>query len=114
MSLSDLKIKNLKPKRALYRIADGNGLCIEVTPNGSKLWRYRYRFGGRASMLALGSYPDVPLAGRKGSHGIWVKGAREKRDDVRAILGQGINPTAQARSVRAVNTDRSANSFEAV
>ncbi len=42
--LTDTKLRALKPKAALYRGADANGLAIEVTPGGSKLWRYRYRF----------------------------------------------------------------------
>ncbi|MFH4117801.1 Arm DNA-binding domain-containing protein, partial [Acinetobacter baumannii] len=41
--LNDLKIKRLKPREELYRMADHSGLCIEVRPSGSKFWRYRYR-----------------------------------------------------------------------
>lgn len=52
--LTELAIKNLKPKQKLYRLADSHGLCIEVSPAGGKLWRYRYTFHGKAQMLALG------------------------------------------------------------
>jgi hypothetical protein len=59
MALSDTTIRTAKPKEKLYRLTDANGLCLEVAPTGSKLWRYRYRFDGKAKMLALGTYPAV-------------------------------------------------------
>ncbi len=62
MPLTELAIKNLKPKATLYRVADSNGLCLEVTPTGSKLWRYRFYHLGKAQMTALGKYPAVSLA----------------------------------------------------
>jgi len=46
--LTDTKVRTLKPKAAAYRIADSNGLVIEVRPTGSKAWRYRYRYAGKA------------------------------------------------------------------
>lgn len=45
--LTVIKLGALKPAAKLYRVADAGGLCIEVTPSGSKLWRYRYRFAGK-------------------------------------------------------------------
>lgn len=80
--LNNTQIKNFKPDSKLYRKTDSNGLVIEVKPSGVKSWRYRYRFGGKASMLALGNYPDVSLAE-----------ARRLRDDARLLLDQGINPS---------------------
>jgi len=59
--LNDTKLRGLKPKAAVYRIADANGLTIEVRPTGAKLWRYRYRHAGKASMATLGEYPAVSL-----------------------------------------------------
>ncbi len=56
MPLSDTTIRTAKSKDKLYRLTDANGLCLEVTPTGSKLWRYRYRFNSSAKMLALGPY----------------------------------------------------------
>ncbi len=73
----------------MYRVADAFGLCIEVAPTGtseSKLWRFRYRYGGRAKMLALGAYPIVTL-----------EKARQKRDDARRLLADGINPMDKRR-----------------
>ena len=55
MALTDTTIRTAKPLAKLYRLADSNGLCLEVAPTGSKLWRYRYRFNGKAKMLALGA-----------------------------------------------------------
>lgn len=84
--LTDLKLKALKPREALYRVADAHGLCIEVTPTGSKLWRYRYRYAGRAKMLAIGPWPLISLAS-----------ARLKRDDARRLLLDGTDPMAKRR-----------------
>lgn len=81
MPLSDTTIRTAKPKDKLYRLTDANGLCLEVTPTGSKLWRYRYRFNGKAKMLALGAYPTVTL----------LK-ARQLRDGARQLLIEGIAP----------------------
>lgn len=55
--LSDSKIRALKPRDKLYKIADERGLVMLVMPNGSKLWRFRYRFEGKEQMLSLGVYP---------------------------------------------------------
>ena len=60
--LNDTKIKQLKPRDKMYRVADHSGLCLEVRTNGTKLWRFRYRFLGKASMISLGEYPIVSLA----------------------------------------------------
>lgn len=87
--LTNAAIRALKPKAKLYRVADAFGLCIEVAPIGtstSKLWRFRYRYGGRAKMLALGAYPIVTL-----------EKARQKRDDARRLLADGINPMDKRR-----------------
>lgn len=87
MPLTDSAIKTAKTKDKLYRLADSNGLCLEVAPTGSKLWRYRYRFNGKAKMLSLGAYPAVPLAT-----------ARRKRDDARLLLNEGIDPGAERQA----------------
>lgn len=87
MALSDSTIRTAKPREKVYRLADANGLCLEVTPTGSKLWRYRYRFGGKAKMMALGAYPTVTL----------LK-ARHKRDEARQTLSEGIDPSEQKKA----------------
>ena len=89
MALSDTSIRTAKPKDKLYRLPDANGLCLEVTPTGSKLWRYRYRFDGKAKMLSLGTYPAVTL-----------QKARQKRDEARQLLTEGKDPTEQKKAAK--------------
>ena len=79
--LNDTRLRNLKPENKLYRIADSNGLAIEVAVSGSKIWRYRYRYNNRATMITLGHYPSMSLLD-----------ARQSRDANRQLLNQGINP----------------------
>jgi integrase len=103
MPLTDTKLRSLRARDSVYRIADGNGLAIEVRPTGARLWRYRYRFNGRASMLGLGEYPGVSLAD-----------ARTARDKARRLVDAGSNP-AQARRDDARERRASAdNTFKAV
>jgi integrase len=87
--LSDTTIRTAKPKDKLYRLTDANGLCLEVTSTGSKLWRYRYRFNGSAKMLALGAYPAVTL----------LK-ARQLRDGARQLLIEGTDPGEQKKTAK--------------
>jgi integrase len=103
--LTDTKLRALKRRQALYRVADANGLCIEVptSASGTRLWRFRYRFNGKASMLALGKYPDVSLLE-----------ARALRDDARKLLKAGTNPADAARAAKAVRADYAANTFGAI
>ncbi|MFL1491220.1 tyrosine-type recombinase/integrase [Pseudomonas antarctica] len=89
MPLSDTAIRTAKPRDKLYRLTDANGLCLEVTTTGSKLWRYRYRFNGGAKMLALGAYPAVTL----------LK-ARQLRDGARQLLIEGIDPGEQKKTAK--------------
>ena len=79
--LNDTQIIDFKPKDKLYRVSDSHGLCIEINPNGSKLWRHRYRFNNKATMLALGTYPEISLLD-----------ARQARDRNKQLLKQGLNP----------------------
>jgi len=62
MALKDAEIRALKGRETSYKVADGKGLYVEVFPNGSKLWRQKYRIGGKEKRLALGAYPEVTLA----------------------------------------------------
>jgi integrase len=87
VALTDTAARTAKPREKLYRVADAAGLCLEVTPSGSKLWRFRYRFGGKAKMMGLGAYPTVTLAK-----------ARERREDARRLLANGIDPTAHKQA----------------
>lgn len=90
MALTDTAIRTAKPRDKLYRLADAQGLCLEVTTAGGKLWRLRYRFDAKAKMLGLGSYPAISLAQ-----------ARERRDAARKLLAQGIDPSAHNQQEKA-------------
>jgi hypothetical protein len=69
MALSDIKTKNAKAKAAPYKLTDGDGMYLQVQPNGSKYWRFNYRFAGKQKTLALGTYPAVGLSSaRKKRH----------------------------------------------
>ena len=59
--LSDAKIRNATPLDKEYAIADGQGLSVVVRPNGTKLWLYRYRFGGKRKNMSFGTFPGVGL-----------------------------------------------------
>ena len=82
--LTDIKIRNLKSKDKLYRIADSHGLTLEINPNGSKLWRHRFRFNTKATMMSLGNYPEVSLLD-----------ARQYRDSNKQLIKEGINPVQE-------------------
>lgn len=81
-TLSTTAIEKLKAKDKKYTKADGGGLSIEIMPNGSKRWRYRYRFEGLPQTLSLGLYSDISL-----------KQARDKHLVARQQLANGINPS---------------------
>jgi integrase len=103
MKLTDNAIKNAKPTDKRWQLADGKGLVVYIMPNGSKLWHYRYRYGGKASMLALGAYPEVSLSA-----------ARMARTEAATLLSQGINPSERRKAVKAAKHGSVANSFEVV
>ena len=86
MPLSDIQLRNLKPKEKAYKIADGGGLYIHVASTGTKLWRMRYRYDGKEQLLSFGSYPALSL-----------KAARQRQQDAKALLAQGIDPRQKAR-----------------
>lgn len=98
--LTDTKLKALKVQNASYRMADSNGLCIEVRPTGAKVWRYRYRINDKASMVTIGEYPAVSL-----------QQARTERDKLRAMVKAGTNPAHAQRAAKAANVERNANTF---
>jgi integrase len=101
--LTDTKLRTLKPREKVYRVADTNGLCIEVRPTGAKLWRYRYRHAGKPSMTALGEYPTLSLSE-----------ARAERDKARALVKSGANPAHAARVERAIRLEKAGNTFASV
>ena len=103
MALTELAIKNLKAKEKPYRIADGGGLNLEVTPPGGKLWRWRYYFNKKEQMLALGKWPAVSLSE-----------ARKKRDAAREQLQAGKHPAREKRAQKLRNVYAGENTFESI
>jgi integrase len=101
--LTDKAIKALKPTERQFKQGDSEGLFILVMPKGSKLWRFRYRYGGRQNDLALGEYPDTSLAL-----------AREKRSAYRKLLAAGKDPAAVHRAEKQLKKHGGETSFEAI
>lgn len=81
--MSAAAVQKAKPGARDYRIADGGGLSLLIRPNGSRLWQFRYRFGGRQQIMGLGQFPEVGLAS-----------ARELHRKARALVAEGTNPLA--------------------
>ena len=87
MPLTDSAIRALKAKETTQKLSDGRGLQLHVTPQGSKLWRWAYRFDGKQKLMALGQYPDVSLAQ-----------ARDAVDYARKMLASGTDPMAHRKA----------------
>lgn len=103
MSLTDTAIKKLKPTDKPVKVSDGKGLYLLVNPNGSKLWRWKYRAAGKEKVMALGAYPDVSLAQ-----------AREGLEKARKLLAAGTDPMTQRKAAKEASKAASENSFESV
>lgn len=97
--LTDKGLRAMKPRDKPYRVTDEKGLAIQVQPSGAMWWRFRYRFAGRQKMLSLGTYPDTSL-----------KVARHKRDELRQLVSDGVDPSAKRQSERTAQ----AETFEAL
>jgi integrase len=103
MPLTDVEIRNARPREKAYRLADGAGMYLEVSPAGGKYWRLKYRVGGREKRLALGVYPEVS-----------AKEARSRRDEARKLLSKGVDPSFERKVQKAAGVERASNTFEAV
>lgn len=101
--LSDTAVRALKPRPSAFKVTDGAGLLLFVSPSGSKLWRFAYRFGGKQSQIALGAYPLVSLAE-----------ARERRDVYRKALAEGRDPARVKREVERKAAASEVRTFEFV
>jgi integrase len=92
MGITQLEIKEAKPRLKPYALADGHGLSLVIAPNGSKLWRFKFQLNKKQRMMSLGSFPLVPLADARQLH----MAARQK-------INSGIDPmgkiTSQAEPV---------------
>ena len=81
--LSEIKVRNAKPQESAYKLFDGGGLYLFVTPSGGKLWHFKYHFDNKEKKLTFGSYPEISLLD-----------ARQRRDDARKLLANGVDPGA--------------------
>ncbi|ESN40860.1 tyrosine-type recombinase/integrase [Klebsiella variicola] len=93
MSLSDAKIRTLKPTDKPFKVSDSHGLYLLVKPGGSRHWYLKYRINGKESRIALGAYPAVSLSD-----------ARQQREGIRKMLALNINPAQQRAAERGAST----------
>jgi len=93
-TLTEAAIRAAKPKEKASKLLDGRGLFLLVTPDGRRYWRLRFRHAGREKLISLGVYPDVPL-----------KLARERREEARKLIADGIDPVAKRKSERTAQAD---------
>jgi integrase len=103
MALTDTEIRKAKAREKAYRVSDGSGLYLWITPAGGKLWRWAYEYGGKEKLMSFGRYPDVPLAL-----------GRERHADARKLLATGIDPMAQRKANKTAQLALSTNSFQTV
>ncbi|KWR88576.1 tyrosine-type recombinase/integrase [Cupriavidus sp. IDO] len=123
--LTDTQCRNAKPKDKPYKLTDGNGLFLEVKPNGVKAWRYRFELVSegvrKENLFAIGEYVYVPAGetpaqaqARRGGARFTLAEAREERTKARALVKQGINPAHRRQLERIQRAQASAVTFEAV
>jgi integrase len=103
MALTQVGIRNTKPREKAYKLTDEKGLFLFVTPSGGKYWRFKYRFGGKEKKLAFGVYPEVSLAE-----------AREKRDQARKMVANDVDPGVVKQAARNAIVQAAENSFQLV
>lgn len=102
MALTDIKVRSAKPQEKEYTLVDGDGMFLLIHPNGSKYWRFRFRFGGKQHLMAFGVYPETSLAD-----------ARQKREEARKLVAAGIDPREHKRAVKEEQA-KEAITFESV
>jgi len=101
MRYTDVLIRAAKPKGKAYKLPKEAGLYLLVGPNGSKGWRLAYRHGGKEKLISLGRYPEVSL-----------QDARKRRDEARALLATGADPSAERQAQKARSQIQATNTFQ--
>lgn len=94
MPLSDTKLRNLKAKAKPYEVAHEHGLFVEVLPSGARVFRYRYRLGGKREKVTIGEYPAVSL-----------KRAQERHQEFRALVAEGKSPAREKQLTKRENSE---------
>ena len=87
--ITDLQVSKVKCQGKQVTLFDGGGLYLLVTPTGGKLWRMKYRYDGKDKLLSFGAYPAITLAD-----------ARQRRDDAKKLLANGVKTPALSRRLR--------------
>jgi integrase len=103
MTLTDIRIRKAKPTAKAYKLSDGSGMYLLVTPDGARYWRLDYRFAGKRRTLALGIYPTVTLST-----------ARTRREETRALLAKDLDPSIAKKAIKRAAKLAVENTFEAV
>lgn len=101
--ITDIKIRNLKPKEKPYKHAAGRGLHLLVKPDGSKHWLFRFRFEGKENSISMGRYPEVTLSS-----------AEDKVTEAHRLIDSGTSPSENRKSIKQTRQGELANTFEAV
>jgi integrase len=103
MALTDIAIRNAKPRAKPYKLADALGLFLLVQPSGGRLWRLKYRIDGREKKLGFGTYPDVSLSD-----------ARKRRDEARELIAAGKDPSREKQREKIRSRIDAGNTFSAI
>ena len=103
MGLTDIKLRSTKPQDKSFKLTDDKGLQVLIMPNGSKYFQLRYRYQGKEKTLSLGIYPEISLAE-----------ARDKRDEARKILKDGIDPSQAKKEKKLQHKAETENTFEII
>lgn len=103
MPLTELEIRAAKPRERLFKLSDGGGLQLWITPDGAKRWRMAFRFGDKQRTLAIGVYPAVSL-----------REARDARDEAKRLLKEGVDPSVAKKVSRTAKALANANTFDAI
>jgi hypothetical protein len=101
--LTVTQIQNCKRQGKAVKLFDGRGLYLEVTPSGSRLWRFKYRFARKEKRISLGIYLDVGL-----------KDAREKLDDARKQVAAGNDPSQIRKLAKTAKVEKFDNTLQLI
>lgn len=119
--LGDTTIRNTKATESPIKLTDGKGLFIEIRPNGSKLWRYRYEINGKENLFAMGEYCQPPFGEdeaeaieRRAGRRFTLAEARAERERCRGLVKQGVHPSHQQRTETLRRSAEHASTFKAV
>ena len=103
MPLSDIQVRNLKPREKAYKVSDFEGLFVLVKPSGSKLWQFKYRLDGKERLLSIGVYPAVSLAN-----------ARKAKERAREKVAAGIDPSEAKQEEKRLRQEANGQTFEKI